>query len=287
MLLPEPIFILGVQRSGTTLLTRILSAHKNIFIQNELPLKKIFNSGESKKQITDKIFTEINIKSKFKLQDQLINGEIQAWGIKDPQLLEHQNKLAFFLKSSKFIIIIRDCRGTVNSLLKNKWGQGTTPYTAAQKWLSEVEQQQKLMRKVPKNFLLIKYESLLEDIEGTSRKLCSFLSVPFSPDMIRYYCKNANFNITPQNVNTNQKPDISIANQWQDDLSQKQINIIEYVCGEQLDKLGYKLKGQSIQLNFLQKFYFNMHQKIIGELQLQIQLKKPKLNNLIKLKKRC
>ena len=50
--LPSPIFLLGTQRSGTTLLTRILSAHPDIFIQNELPLDTIFTPGADVDAIT-------------------------------------------------------------------------------------------------------------------------------------------------------------------------------------------------------------------------------------------
>ena len=40
---PYPnIILLGTQRSGTTLLTRMLSAHSAIFIQNEISVEKIF-----------------------------------------------------------------------------------------------------------------------------------------------------------------------------------------------------------------------------------------------------
>ena len=66
--LPSPIFLLGTQRSGTTLLTRILSAHPDIFIQNELPLDTIFTPGADVDAITANINRHFNIRYKRDIQ---------------------------------------------------------------------------------------------------------------------------------------------------------------------------------------------------------------------------
>ena len=43
---PYPnIILLGTQRSGTTLLTRMLSAHSAIFIQNEISVEQVFKDS--------------------------------------------------------------------------------------------------------------------------------------------------------------------------------------------------------------------------------------------------
>jgi len=46
-----PIFIMGTQRAGTTLLTRIMSAHPQMFVQNELDLPEIFGHQRSKAEL--------------------------------------------------------------------------------------------------------------------------------------------------------------------------------------------------------------------------------------------
>jgi hypothetical protein len=52
-------------------------------------------------------------------------------------------------------------------------------------------------------------------------------------------------------------------------LSQFEIDVVENVAGDLLEKLGYKKIGQPVKLSKLQLFYFKWHQKIIGEIQIQ------------------
>merc|ERR1712137_288117 len=115
----SPIFLLGTQRSGTTLLTRILSAHKDIFIQNELPLHTIFTENASREEIVKNIDKHFQIRYDEHIGSFLENNCKIAWGLKDPQLTEHLEALEQFIPESKFIIIVRDGRGVVNSYIEN------------------------------------------------------------------------------------------------------------------------------------------------------------------------
>ena len=54
------IFVVGTQRSGTTLLCRMLTAHPNIFIKNEFSDPyRIFSGDRSKQEIINDIDIEI------------------------------------------------------------------------------------------------------------------------------------------------------------------------------------------------------------------------------------
>ncbi|WNC72541.1 sulfotransferase [Thalassotalea psychrophila] len=269
-----PIFILGTQRSGTTLLARILSAHPDIFIQNELDLSKCFDQKHDTPTITDAIKHQILTKSDVCIDTEISKNQHLVWGLKDPQLTEHTNKLLLFLPKSKFILIVRDARGVVNSYIENKWGLGTNAYSGSLRWRKEVSQQLDFMNKYPDNFLFIRYEDIIEDLETSMKQVCQFLGKAFSQELLKYDQKSSNYIKRRENINTFKKPDPTLATKWKNRLSTFQVSIIEELCDDLMTRLDYPLLTQGVTLNPWQKLYFIIHQKIIGEIQLQYRWRK-------------
>lgn len=265
----SPIFIMGTQRSGTTLLTRVLSAHPSIFIQNELDLPKVFSDSSSNESVIEGIKKQIYIETGRNLEQLLDKSPNMIWGLKDPQLTEYIDTLKGFIPQSKFIVIVRDGRGVTNSYMENKWGLGTNAYYGAKRWLNEVRQQQAFMAQYPDNFHFIRYEDLVADIENELKKICHFLGCKFSSEMLNYDKKSSFYKQQRENIHTFKKPDKSLAEKWRTKLSPFEISVVEHVAGDLLDELKYERCGQEIELSKLQLWYFKWHQKIIGEIQIQ------------------
>lgn len=278
----SPIFLLGTQRSGTTLLTRILSAHKDIFIQNELPLHTIFTENASREGIVKNIDKHFQIRYGEHIDSFLENDCKTAWGLKDPQLTEHLEALEQFIPESKFIIIVRDGRGVVNSYIENKWGLGTNAYTGALRWKTEVEQQVKFAEAYPKSCLIIKFEDLIQNQENELRKICEHLAISFDENMLNYHKEKMIYAPNKQNINTNKAPSKALATQWQNKLSPKEINTVNAYAGKMLYKFGYIDARKNDNLSTFSRWYYQMHQIIVGELQIQYRLKMPIIKKLFK-----
>ncbi len=264
-----PIFVLGTQRSGTTLLARMLSSHSSIFIQNEISVEKVFRQNPKKEVILTRIDEQIRKRHGLSLQELLQKKNKVMWGIKDPELTDYISCLHQFSNESKFVIIVRDGRGVVNSYMENKWGLGTNAYSGAIRWKEEVLAQKRFMMEHPEHTILIRFEDLIADMECQLKKICQHLEVEFEEKMLEYNKQKADFKENRQNVNTNRRPDIKLTKKWQQKLSKSEINIIESVAGDELVANNYELIGQSIQISAIQKFYFNLHQKVFGEIQQQ------------------
>ena len=135
----QPIFIIGTQRSGTTLLTRMLSAHPGLFIQNEMGTYGVFDKPYTTEALHGRITGRL--RDRYSIDVNSLESEGVLWGWKDPMLTPHLDELAEHYPGSKFIVIIRDPRAVVASYIDNAWGLGTTPYTGALRWHDEVTTQ--------------------------------------------------------------------------------------------------------------------------------------------------
>lgn len=278
-----PVFILGTQRSGTTLLTRALSAHPKIFIQNELELPNVFDGKTAPADIIDNIKKEVTDEHKIDIE-QYITDDSCIWGLKDPQLTEHIKVLKNFLPHSKFIIIVRDARGVTNSYMENKWGLGTNAYTGALRWNHEVNQQLAFMETAPDNFLLIRYEDMIADLEAIMHKVCTHLEISFDEQMMSYNNSASYYTINRENIHTFKKPDPKLAEKWMKKLSKHQINVVEHITHPLLTRLNYSLIGTKISISFLEKLYYTIHQAIIGEIQIQYRWRKFRFKEKLKMR---
>ena len=98
---------------------------------------------------------------------------------------KHLDKLEWLIDSVKgrcrFVMIVRDPRGVVNSYIHNKWGLGTNAYSGALRWRHEVSEQLKFMQKYPELVTLIRFEDLLENMEPVVRSVCAHIGIAFDP----------------------------------------------------------------------------------------------------------
>jgi len=268
----EPVFLIGTQRSGTTLLARMLTAHPEIFIKNEVPVAKVFQAEFSRDQILTEIDNAIEGRHEQTLTALLASEGKTVWGLKDPQLTEYLDVLAKHFGQARFIIIVRDARAVVRSYIENAWGLGTNCYSGALRWQREVDAQLQFEKKMP-NVLRLHYEELIANQQHCMQMVCEFLNVNYDASMLRYYESKSFVNKNRQSVNTFSAPDAKKTVAWRDELSEHQVKVINHVCSATLVELGYIEKLQDEALQYVipgwLKCYYRLHQAVIGEIQIQ------------------
>ncbi|MCG8534344.1 MAG: sulfotransferase [Pseudomonadales bacterium] len=265
----SPLFLIGTQRSGTTLLTKMLSAHKDIYVKNEVPVLKVFTPGASRKDIEHAIDGFIKEGTGKSIEALLQSENKSVWGLKDPQLTEHLEALKQFAPDVGFIIITRDARAVVRSYIENAWGLGTNCYTGALRWRDEVQAQLDFEKEMQGHVMRLRYEDLVLQQRESLEKICAFIGVPFDEAAMNYNEQKTFVTKKRESINTFKAPDPAIITKWKSQLTDHQVGVINGVCGDLLDQLGYSDTQNRIQLPGVSQAYYRMHQAVVGEFQIQ------------------
>ena len=276
------IFVVGTQRSGTTLLCRMLTAHPNIFIKNEFSDSyRIFSGNKSKQEIMDDIDIEIQNIYRENLKFFLKRIDKKVWGLKDPKLTYCLYDLSKHFPNAKILFIIRDGRAVANSYMKSKWGSATNTYYGALRWKREVELQRAFLQKNLKSCHAVIYEDLVRNTEKELIEICSFIGQPYSENMKNYSEQPVYIKKNELNKHTFHGIDESIMSKWQTELTPYQISVFEAVAGKTLLQNQYNLVGDKIEISALTKMWFSLQQKILGNVQLHYRLKNQILKRFI------
>lgn len=267
----SPLFLIGTQRSGTTLLGRMLSAHSAIFIKNELPVRKVFEPGAGRERIQANI--DHFVRERFgKGIDELLAAEGKSvWGLKDPELTRYLDDLQQFLPEARFIVITRDPRAVVNSYMENRWGLGTNAYTGALRWKREVAQQLAFEEQFPDYVFRVRYEDLVLDQEVHLRRICEFLEVPFEPGMMEYFRAKSFVSRNRENRNSFRPPDATLTTKWRRKLTPHQVRVIDSVVRPLLAQTGYDSESAPYTPPLWLVLWYRVHQTVLGEFQIQYQ----------------
>ncbi|MBC8501373.1 MAG: sulfotransferase [DPANN group archaeon] len=261
------IFVIGHGRSGTTMLNKVLSAHPNIsFINSEFDdLPFFFTYWNSYNQcgtnrtmmIAKDMFSILNLKKNF--YDQYLDFfkvetmnfkefmntffDFFRWknncnlvGIKIANNFHENIELIANLFDTAFCIhIIRDPRDIFLSIKKASFGT-FSPYYSAISWKNAINKIITLKNK-KLNYYEIKYESLITNPEKEVKKLCRFLQMPFSKNMMNFQRKIKKTDIHHKFL---KKGFVSNNfNKWKKELTKKELELIYAAAGKEIYKFGY------------------------------------------------
>ena len=190
----RPIFIVGCQRSGTTLLRLILDAHPRLSVGPESrfldDLAKV--TGEEWPRIEPYGLPRDFLNQRFA---QLFHdfhaayaesrGRVR-WGDKSPRYTLRIPFLDELFPTCQVIHVVRDGRDVVSSH-RERWGYASA-YKATAKWQRYIEAARAAGAELgPERFTEVRYEHLVSDPEPTLRVLLEFLGEPWDDAVLHHH----------------------------------------------------------------------------------------------------
>ena len=211
---PVP-FVVGVGRSGTTLLRLMLDAHPDLAVPPETAFVPKLIDAAREEGATPESLAEVLVTHRrwgdFGLEiDELTErwralpaikpaGAVRAffelyaekqgkprWGDKTPGYTQHIRKISKVLPEARFIHLIRDGRDVTLSRTKTLALKEVPIAKSARRWKKRLKRARRQGARVD-HYLELRYEELVRDPEATLRQICEFIDLPWDDAMLHHH----------------------------------------------------------------------------------------------------
>lgn len=291
-----PFFIVGVQRSGTTMLRLMLNAHPLIAVPFEWGFLRSGESlaafGDLRDPLAARRLIEDIAGDKFVRKSRII-GDVESVldrpiegygdlvtallqtyaarrgkrlaGLKAANYSAEIDRIHALLPESKIVHIVRDGRDIAVSNRSISWASSHVMRNASE-WRWQVMVGRKLGNVLgPRLYHEVRFEDLVTDTVRELRRICGFLDVPFEAQMLDYPT-SAVAEMPEDSMtwhrNSVTAPDASRAGMWRERLSAADVALFEEVAGDALAAFGYPRLGIRPRLTLpLRRFYFSVIQR--------------------------
>jgi len=262
-----PIFLVGSERSGTTLLRLLLDSHPRIAfnLESEFLVDCMDDEGSFPDLVSyreylalDRVFAHSHFDVDVGLDyPDLMNAFLEQKRMRNKKSIVgatvHRNfwRLHFLWPEARYIHILRDGRDVARSCMQMGWAGNML--TASAIWLEAEQQWDRLEPTLSKvQFTEVRYEELVTDATQVLVRLCDFIGVPFSEKMFDY-AKTSSYSL----------PSSDRIGQWKSWLSPTEIQLAELTIGEMLQRRGYAPSGlPRIRLSRLQRIVLRLQDRI-------------------------
>ena len=195
------IFIVGMPRSGTSLIEQILSSHSNVYGGGELPFLKMeinkkFNFIKNNNiNISDEVDKLTEISDRYEYLTNFINSEKKYFVDKLPLNFLWIGFIKLLFPDAKIIYTKRNAEDVCISCYKNHFEQGLN-------WTNEISNIAKMYKKhneiinfwntKTENFIYtVEYEKLVNDFENNLKKILEFCNLPFEENCKNFHKSNS------------------------------------------------------------------------------------------------
>jgi Sulfotransferase family len=205
---PAP-FVVGVARSGTTLLRLQLDAHPALALPPETGFGALAGESLTREQLVDRL-TELptwpdlglereDVRQAFDAAPEWSTGEglracyrlyaarhdKERWGDKTPGHARYMREISAALPEARFIHLIRDGRDVAASLRGLPFAPGDGSIAAiARHWRDTCHFARRAGEAVP-HYIEVRYEELITEPEATLRRICEFIDLDFDESMLQ------------------------------------------------------------------------------------------------------
>jgi hypothetical protein len=295
-----PFFLVGFQRSGTTMLRLMLNAHPELAVPHDSArlwfnyrdkAGSYKNSPADAMRMIDDLLCEPRIKAwKTELPREQIFAdplpvtfpeimrrfhEVYAraqgkrmWGDKNTGTLTELDQLDRMFPACKVIHLVRDGRDCALSHLSKEYVYGyANVLRVALEWREQVTLCRKMGAMLPADrYMEIRYEDLLASPERELRKICHFLGVGYAAEMLTYY-RTVSSNVPDDRRGLwpllDQPPQAANVNKWKTKMSGADRAIFQRHAGALLTHYGYEaLPNSMTNVGRWRELWLHIHERI-------------------------
>jgi len=275
--LPPPVFLFGMDRSGTTLMSMMVGAHPEIAVPlattgmwfdfyDRLGHYNHLHSQEDVARLIDDVSrhdrirlwrTELDLEriigrsrpedfcsvvEAFHTEYARVQGK-PRWANMDIATLDNMHIANRWFPDARFLHIVRDGRDVALSNQSTPYGLGNIA-ECAEAWARRLKINLRMGDILgPDRYLAFRYESLILDTESTLRRICDFLGVTFSPQMLAY-SESVDARVPKEKLwlwpALKSSPQASKVERWKREMSENQRTVFEWAAGPMLQELGYE-----------------------------------------------
>ena len=271
----QPTFLVGAERSGTTLLRLMLGHHPQIafhfefdFCVGHLPpdagfpemgeyrrwLRTQYLFGAVGYQIDDSL-AYVDLMNSFLRQAQRVLGNKPIMGTS----VHHDfDRLPRVWPDAKYIHLIRDGRDVARSAIDMGWVGNA--WDGATLWIDAMATWKRLVAKLNReNYLEIRYHDLIRNPVDQLTRICEFMGTAYHPAMLEYHQDS-----------TYSAPDVSMLEQWKRKLTPREVQTVESRIAPLLQEYKFELSGQPVvELSAAEKKWL-LFQSWFGKLRFRI-----------------
>jgi hypothetical protein len=212
---PAP-FIVGMGRSGTTLLRLMLDAHPEMAIPPEthfLPdlIEAAGKRGTSAERLTE-LITSQRTWGDFGLDADLLADRLRAqdpldaraaarafyrlyadkhgkarWGDKTPGYVRRMRPIGDTLPEARFMHLIRDGRDVALSRQRRGMGAHRSQAEMGARWRDRIRSARRQAKRLRGRYLEVRYEDLVTDPEPSLRRVTELIELDWDPAMLDYH----------------------------------------------------------------------------------------------------
>lgn len=275
---PNPILIVGTERSGSNLLRLILNAHSRIVVPHPphlvhyfRPLEDLYGDLEQDDRYrrflndVNRVFqTHIHpwshavvpsaVEALAPSRDAIgtfigvyelarIETGKARWGCKSTFLIDHADAVLNALPGAQLILLVRDPRDVALSSKKSVFSP-CHPQLTARLWRRQQDAGRDLLDRLPaRMILLLRYEDFVATPEKCINRICDFLGESYEPGMLRFFeTDEAQTSGALSESWRNTRSPIIEQNvrKFERELSSKEILMVEAECRQTMSAFDYE-----------------------------------------------
>jgi Sulfotransferase family len=278
----SPVFVVGIVRSGTTLMSMTLSAHpaiaiapdthyingwaqrnRHLRLSQPADFERFWEAFSGDKRFgylgidADEVQRCIEANQRYSFRGvylsilEIFAASLQKrrWGEKTPFSADYLDTLFGWFPDARVVYMLRDPRAVVSSLLKIPWLAEVGVEAHALSWANGVRRA--LANEGDPRILRVRYETLVHEPTEVLEHVCQFLGEAYSPDML-----DSRHTLRASTLRDRQgweKDHISAAlepvhemsvEKWRNELTPAEIDMIERHCGCVMQRAGYSPIGK-------------------------------------------
>lgn len=271
----EPIFVAGPDRSGTSLMFALLASHPQISMVRRTNMWRYFHrrygdlgqADHFERCLTDMVrYNRMKhlapdperIRREFK-QGQPTYGRLFAlfhqhhaerqgkprWGDKSLHTEHYADRVLEEYPDARIIHMTRDPRDRYASVRKRHGRDLARVGAATGRWLVSMWRAERNRRRFPDNYKVVRFESLVNDLEATVRDVCAFIHVEYTPAMLamdgapEHTNSGGNSSFGQIEPGTVSKQPVG---RFRQVLSSAEIAFIQLCAGRSMQTFGYQLE---------------------------------------------